>query len=248
MRDRLRCACWLVGAALLLSAPAAAASHCTLPDGLLMNAGEFGWKYGPASFTRSDPSGPGVQFDFTGLTASSTALSDDYMISDIGQILPSHGNGDFSNFDGYVLTLQNLNTTGSVDVSLILNTGFTGPSGVPPNELKNDTFWQSPWVSLGPGASQVLFLDFSNAIPYSIDDNPVPHTQGTNGVATAINATDMTEFSNIGFQIAGPAGGVTNASILVTPASAPIPEPATCLLLGGAVAAGLGLRRRKRSR
>ena len=86
--------------------------------------------------------------------------------------------------------------------SLFLNTGFTGPSGNPPNNPANDTFWQSPWTELAAGETRVLRLDFDNAIPWNIEDNPPPHTQGSEGEATAINDYDRTEVTAIGFQIA----------------------------------------------
>jgi hypothetical protein len=51
-------------------------------------------------------------------------------------------NGNFSIFDGYVPAFENLDAS-PVSCSLFINTGFTGPSGNPPNDLANDTFWQS---------------------------------------------------------------------------------------------------------
>jgi hypothetical protein len=188
---------------------------------------EFSKQYGPASFTRTDVDGEGVRFDFTGLAGSGTGVGDSYLVAGIyGQNLPSHGNGDFSNFDSYAVTIANLSDSGTVDVSLIMNTGFTGPSGVPPNNPANDTFWQSDWTAIPAGEAVTLILDFDNATAYNISDNPVPHTEGGNGSPDgnyyAINATDRTEVSNIGFQVADFSGGNSSASVYVGP---PIEAP-----------------------
>jgi hypothetical protein len=206
------------------------ASNFTVPESELLSS-EFNAKaWGPASFVRTDAPGNTVDFTFTGLTTSSTGIKDNYPVATIyGQILPSHGNGDFSNFSGYVLQVQNLDDM-AVDVSVFINTGFTGPSGTPSNNAANDTFWQSAWTEIQPGQIAVLQMNFDNAIPWNISDNPSPHTQGTNGTATSINAFDRAEVSAIGFQIYGPSGN-SAATIRVSP----IPEPLTfgLLALGG---------------
>jgi hypothetical protein len=191
-----------------------AACDFTVPESILLGS-EFGVvSWGTAAFSRTDVRGDAVRFAFSGLTGSSTGVKDNYPVSDYGQILPSHGSGDFSNFCGYSLWVKN-NGTGSVSMSLFINTGFTGPSGNPPSNWHNDTFWQSPWVDIPPGQTVALRLDFDNAIPWNISDNPLPHTQGTDGQATAINAYDRTEVSSVGFQITGDGQG----TILVGPAS-----------------------------
>jgi hypothetical protein len=191
------------------------AVNFTIPESKLLSA-EFSTKaYGPATVVRTDAPGDAVDFSFTGLTSSSTGLKDNYPVDTVyGQILPSHGNGDFSNFSGYSLVIQNLDSQ-TVSVSLIINTGFTGPSGNPPNTPANDTFWQSAWANIPPGQIYIVVFDFSNAQPWNIQDNPSPHTQGTNGVFTSINAYDRTEVSAIGFQIY--ASGNPDAIIRVRP-------------------------------
>ena len=231
--------CMMVGA-ILLSAVHSNASTVTLPDHVLSNDAVFKWKYGPGSISsREDIAGPGVKFNLTGLSlADGTIISDDYPVSDIGQILPSHGNGDFSNFDAYGLTFTNSGSS-AIEVSLIMNTGFTGPSGNPSNDWTNDTFWQSAWMEILGGQTATLRLDFDYAIPYGIEDNKLPHTQGTNGVLTAINAWDRTEVSNIGFQILGDG----DAEILV---QQPIPEPTTLLLTGSGLLGLLAFAFRRR--
>ena len=210
----------------------------TIPEAELLSS-EFGAKaWGPASMVRTDAPGAAVDFTFNGLTTSGTALRDNYPVATVyGQVIPSHGNGDFSIFTGYALTVQNLDSE-PVNVSLFMNTGFTGPSGNPSNTPANDTFWQSAWTSILPGQTISLLLSFDNAIPYNIGDNPLPHTQGTDGAATAINAYDRTEVSSIGFQIYASANSA--ATIRVSP----IPEPSTIGLLGLGL---LMMWRRKRS-
>ncbi len=208
------------------------ASYFTIPESKLLTS-EFNAKsWGPASFLRTDAPGNAVDFAFTGLTTSSTGIKDNYAVDTVyGQILPSHGNGDFSNFSGYMLQVQNLDSL-PVGVSVFINTGFTGASGTPSNNAANDTFWQSPWTEIQPGQIAVLQMNFDNAVPWNIADNPLPHTQGANGVATSINAYDRTEVSSIGFQIYGPSGN-SAATIRVSP----IPEPAaiSLLVLGGII-------------
>jgi len=198
---------------------AKSASDFTIPESMLLDTQFSSVSWGSATFSRTDVRGDAVRFAFSGLTGDSTGVKDDYPVSDYGQILPSHGNGDFSNFGGYSLWVKN-NGTISVSMSLFINTGFTGPSGNPSNNWQNDTFWQSPWVDIQPGQTVVLRLDFDNAIAWNISDNPSPHTQGTDGDATVINAYDRTEVSAIGLQVTGNEQG----TILVGPASVTVME------------------------
>jgi hypothetical protein len=214
------------------------AAYFTIPESELL-ASEFNSKaWGPASVVRTDAPGDAVDFTFTGLTGSGTGLKDDWEVATVyDQNLPSHCNGDFSNFSGYVLEIENRDSQ-MVKVSLFINTGFTGPSGTPSSNLANDTFWQSSWTDILPGLTIVLQLDFNNAIPWNIADNPSPHSQGTDGVATSINSFDRTEVSAIGFEVIGPSGN-SEATIRISP----IPEPATICLLG---LGALSLIRRKK--
>jgi hypothetical protein len=201
------------------------ASLFTVPESKLLTS-EFNTKaWGPASFVRTDAPGDAVDFAFTGLTTSSTGLKDNYPVDTVyGQILPSHGNGDFSNFSGYTLKVENRDDQ-AVGVSLFINTGFTGASGTPPNNSANDTFWQSAWIEILAGQTAILQMNFDNAIPWNISGNPFPHTQGTDGTATSINAFDRKEVSAIGFQVY--ANNNSAAAIRISP----IPEPLTIGLL-----------------
>ena len=216
------------------------ATTFTIPESKLLSSEFKNKSWGPATVVRTDAPGDAVDFAFTGLTSSSTAFKDNYPVDTVyGQVLPSHGNGDFSIFSGYVLKIENRDDL-PVGVSIFINTGFTGASGVPASNPKNDTFWQSPWTEIPAGQTYVLQLLFNNAIPWNISDNPSPHTQGTDGVATSINAYDRTEVSAIGFQVYGPSGN-SAATIRIRP----IPEPATIGLL---TLGGLMIRRISRKR
>jgi hypothetical protein len=203
---------------LLLACSEGLCAYFTIPKNKLLSS-EFSIKsWGPATIVRQDGPGTSVQFAFTGLTESGTGLKDNYPVDTVyGQIVPSHGSGDFSNFLAYALRFENLDTE-PVSVSIFINTGFTGPSGIPSGDLHNDTFWQSTWAQIGPSQSKIVTLYFDHATPWSIEDNPDPHTHGTNGVQTSINNFDRAEVSAIGFEVAGP-GGNNEAAILVSPAS-----------------------------
>jgi len=203
----------------LLAEEPPVSSYFTIPESELLDSEFAGTRWG-GSVERADAFDQTVLFAFTGLTSSSTGLKDDYPVAHVyGQILPSHAGGDFSNFDGCVLWVKNLDAQ-PVSVSLFVNTGFTGPSGVPSNNPNNDTFWQSPWTEIQPAQARTLKLEFDNAIPWNIADNPAPHTQGSDGVAMPINDYDRAEISAIGFQVYADAN--PKAPILTAPAHAPI--------------------------
>lgn len=225
---------------LIVCAASGFAVPFTIPEIELLGS-EFAGSAWGWPVVRTDVPGSAVQFSFTELDVSSTGIKDDYPVDTVyGQNLPSHANGDFSCFDGYALWIENLDDA-SVWVSLFINTGFTGPSGVPSNNPANDTFWQSAWCELSAGECELLYLDFDDAIPWHVEDNPLPHTQGgTDGVPMAINPYDRTELDAIGFQIYADAN--PEASVLVTPYAA-IPEPATLMLLAAGLA-GVIIRRR----
>ena len=171
---------------------------------------------GPATMRRKrPPDGEGVRFSFRGLRNEATVVKDDYPVDPrYGQAAASHGNGDFSRFGGFTLFMRNLDDR-PVWVCICLNTGFTGPSGRPPGDRTNDTFWMSPWYRLEAWNSTLLCLEFDSAIALNIEDNRGPHTRGRNGSVAVINAHDRTEVSAVGFMIR--AEGNSEAAILVRP-------------------------------
>ncbi|MBN2455751.1 MAG: cellulase family glycosylhydrolase [Sedimentisphaerales bacterium] len=202
---------------LLLACSEGICAYFTIPESKLLDS-EFSSTRWGGTVSRSDAPGTAVQFVFSGLSDNGTGLKDDCPVDTIyGQLIPSHVNGDFSNFSAYALTFVNLDTE-AISVSLFINTGFTGPSGTPSNDSNNDTFWQSVWTQIEPGQRKIVTLYFDYATPWNIEDNPDPHTHGTNGVPTSINNFDRAEVSAIGFEVAGP-GGNSEATILASPTS-----------------------------
>jgi hypothetical protein len=221
-------AVWAVLTIVAFSASLADGSVFTIPRDQLLNDAEFGAKaWGPATVA-SRTAGPGdaVDFAFTGLGTSGTGVKDDYPVDPVyGQVLPSHGNGDFSGFSGYAMRLENLDA-GAVWVQLCMNTGFTGPSGTPSNDVTNNTFWTcSPgWRELGPGEDLLIILDFDGAVAYQISDNKVPHSGGglawPDGGVYVINAFDRKELSAIGFEVADFSATNPDAVLRLTPVPA----------------------------
>jgi hypothetical protein len=216
---------WCVVGLCVVLVEAATASVFTIPESQLLFSSEFGSAaWGPGTLVgRYDGPGESVDFEFIDLGASGTGVKDDYPVATVyGQIIPSHGNGDFSNFSGYGLSVRNLDEN-AIWIHIIINTGFTGPSGNPPSDATNNTFWTSypPWTYISPGDSTVINLSFECAVAYQISDNKVPHTGGgegwPDGGAYAINAFDRAEVSAIGFEIADLSGENPGAVIRVTP-------------------------------
>jgi len=220
----------VVMSVLAVSPPAAIADDVvfTLPESQLLNDAEFGAKaWGPGTLAgRSDGPGSSVDFTFTGLGASGTGVKDNYPVDPVyGQVIPSHGNGDFSVFTGYALRVENLDASG-VWFHLCINTGFTGASGTPPSDATNNTYWTSwpAWIYLEPGEDGLLVLDFDGATAWQISDNKAPHSGGglawPDGNVYAVNGFDRSEVSAIGFEIADFSGSNPDAAVRLTPASA----------------------------
>jgi len=219
------------------------AATVSIPDTVLNS--EFAYKYGNAEIvSRTDIPGVGVEFVFSGIDNSGSAFTDDYPIDPSLGGKDTHGNGDLRSFADYTMYFYNKNPY-DLDISLIMNTGFTGPSAVPSNDLRNDTFWSSDWITLNPYTAQSINLDFNNAIAYNGEDNPLPHGSypDDGGYYTIQRVWDLQEVSNIGFQIKklGELSG-SNSSLVV--GSSPIPVPTTIVLLGSGLIGLAGFRRR----
>jgi hypothetical protein len=176
----------------------------TLPDSELST--QFGPCFGPGTIAAiTDIAGPGVRFDFTGLTSSGTGVSDNYAVSQLagGDLDSIGGFGNFRRYTQYRLIFTNVGTT-AVSVNLLMNTGWTNP------DASRNTYWENGWVYVEPSKSRVVTLDFSSATVYSASDDPEfpQYADGTSGVAI----WRLNEVSNIGFQVTG-AGA---ASIVVS--------------------------------
>jgi hypothetical protein len=174
----------------------------TLPDAELM-IGEFATKkYGPGIIAlRTDVAGPGVQFDFTGLSVvSSTGVKDDWEVDQLaGGALYSGHYSDFTRFSRYSMCIKNVGT-GSVQVCLFMNTGFTS------GNAWRDTFWQGPYVTVGAGACVIAELDFSHsdqAWNIADDQEFTGHTNGEHGTPV----WRLNEVTGIGFQVLGDGAG-----------------------------------------
>lgn len=188
--------------------------------------------YGPAEVTRTVPGDGTVRFAYTGLSPTQgTGLKDDYPVREYGQRPGSHGNGDFGWFPGFALALRNLGPD-PVFVALFVNTGFTGPSGTPPNTWMNDTFWKSTEFSIQAGDSVVGWLDFDDVEGWSLSDNPYPHTAGGRSVpdgttGAAVNVLDRLQVSAIGWEVRSGSGDPAAATLALSPAAhAPYAPPA----------------------
>gem|GEM_PF-1929562 len=176
-------------------------------------ATQFAYEWGPGTLTGiTDIPGPGVRFDFSGLSPSSgTGVGDNFPVSQLaggeyktyGTTQPFSTWGDFSAYSAFSLVFTNVGPT-PVMVNLKMNTGWT----VPPPEYAaawRDTYWQNDWISIAPGESKVITLDFSSAEVYNAWDEQeyTPYPDGTTGVAI----WRLDEVSDIGFQILGEGDG-----------------------------------------
>ena len=153
-------------------------------------------------------------------------------------------------YDSYQMSISYTSgPVGDIDVSLLMNTGLTGPSGFPSNDVTNNTFWAGPWTTISLGEAVLIELDFDYAWAWDISDNKEPHTGGglmwPDGEWYPINSRDLNEVSNIGFQIADFDADVLGGGQITLELNA-VPEPATLLLLATGCCA-LAWRRRGRA-
>jgi hypothetical protein len=151
--------------------------------------------------TVGNPVSPFVQMGIgTNLNGSSSTGSG----PTLGSVL---GTTNLSTFDGFALQFRNVGSRPR-SVGLFLNTGFTDP---PYNEPNN--FYQSGFVSLAPGDTGLLVLNFN-----------------------ALGVINRNHVTSIGFQIGG---SVTTTPEDFQIRVAPIPEPAS-VWLGMIAAIGVG--------
>ncbi|MCK4546159.1 MAG: right-handed parallel beta-helix repeat-containing protein [Candidatus Eisenbacteria sp.] len=218
----------VVAAVLLLWGGVAEASWFTYPVSALYASSDFDTVcFGLATLDGRTDNGTSVDFEFSGVTSGGSGVKDDYAVLTVyGQT----GASDFSGFTGAAILVENLDDE-TVKMHLFMNTGFTGPAGVPASCLQNDTFWGGPWFPIQPGETVLLTLDFGNAQAWNLSDNPSPHTCGVsptcgvgnsciNGNQYAINAYDQTEVSGIGFEVLKESGD-GDALVRLIPCLAP---------------------------
>jgi len=174
----------------------------TLPEAELMIADFASKAWGPGTISsRTDIAGSGVQFNFTGLdSGSGTGVKDDFPVDSLaGGAMYSGHPSDFTRFTRYSMSIKNVGT-GSVQVCLFMNTGFTSIAGW------RDTFWQGAFVSIAPGEYVVAELDFSHSDQaWNIADDLefTGHTNGEHGTAV----WRLNEVTSLGFQVLGDGAG-----------------------------------------
>jgi hypothetical protein len=197
--------------------PVRADTNVNLPDAEFMNDFNSGWgpAYPPA---KTDISGPGVTFDFTGLdTSSGTAVRDEYWGTNsqgpalgicqlAGGGLDLHGYyGDFSMFTHYRLLVSNVGTS-DLSVDLFMNTGYSS------SDSRLDTWYEGEYVDIAAGETKIVTLDFSAAKVANAWDDPTyaQYPDGTIGVA--MNRLD--EVTGIGFQVLKKTGDGTGSLVV----------------------------------
>lgn len=197
-----------------------AAGALGLPDAELMLV-EFAKETGPGTLnSKTDISGLGVRFNFTGLTSGSgTVVGDNFAVNALaGGATKDYGYGfsgpyDFSGYNKYQMVFVNVGSY-PVMVCLKMNTGWTndwsggawtGPDGYGASAAR-DTWWQSPWTSwIAAGSSCIVTLDFSSGVAYGASDDPVSSWRVSDGTSTTVKRLD--EVSDIGFQVLGSGTG-----------------------------------------
>ena len=202
----------IIVASLLLTIQAVSATEVTLTLSDAELSTEFAYKWGPGTVTAiEDIPGLGVRFNFTGLGSSGTGVCDDYPVSSLAGGDPDNigGYGDFRKYTQYRLVFTNLGPS-PVSVNIDMNTGWTT------SDPTRDTYWENSWTYLDVGESKVVTLDFSNAICWNAEDDPVPEWRYPGGTSGVI-VRRLSEVSRIGFQVAGSG----DASVVV---SATIPK------------------------
>jgi len=171
--------------------PVYAAGTVTLPDAEMMLSGFslHNWGGSP-SMTKTNVAGPGVQFDLTGL--GKAGIEDEYELDALAGGTGEH-NADFTAYSYYSMLFINVGSS-SISVKVFMNTGFTGGGG------NLDAFWCSSGITLGPGESGIVTLNFSYAEGYNLEDDPVyatpPYYNGGHYAIYRLN-----EVTSIGFEV-----------------------------------------------
>ena len=193
----------------------ASSSHTlSLPDAELMLT-EFAKQWGDGILTgRTDVSGPGVQFDFTGLSSSSgTGVGDNYPLN----LLAGGAGSSYSDFTAYTRYSMNFTNVGTdpVQVCLYMNTGFTSV------DPENDTYWESDLLTLAASESAIVTLDFSSCHKiWNAEDDLVPEWQHPDG-SGGWPIRRLDQVSNIGFQVLSGGGGGGGA-VIISKLTAPL--------------------------
>lgn len=177
---------------------AQAVPYLALQDAEMATKFNEGW--GPATVVITDVAGPGVRFDYTGLTSSGTAKCDGFPIDSLaGGSDDGHGGyGDFTGYTHYKMRFTNVGTS-PVTVNLFMNTGFAADGA------GYDTYWECSWTGVPAGESRVVTLDFSGAITYGATDDPNPAWRYSDGTVNPIHR--LNHVSKIGFQVLGSGAG-----------------------------------------
>jgi hypothetical protein len=226
----------------------------TFYDDELLNASEFVRERGGSLISRCALPDQGVQFTLTlaEYGDGKTDFGDSWPLSSKTRLNYDPGLGHWTSLAAYDSIQMNVRyasgpTDTSVDMLLFMNTGLCGPSGNPPNNWDNDTFWEGEWASIALGQMAVVKLDFNWARALNVSDNPVPHTQAPPGLGDgdfmAIDMRDRCEVSHLGFAVADFDEVIPLAGQPIVLELNIVPEPAACVLLCLGLAALLRPRR-----